>query len=226
MSLNRTHPITFVILLFVYVNGCLFINDISMRSVYQYISLIFLSILNLLFLSKLKWKNVLWFTLSLIPVLIATFISSYAFAATSNNKLQLAQNLTTRILSIAIISFIYSTHTPYPALINYLMQRKFLGVRIGYSLLAVFNSFTYLTSEFLRIRAVYKIRYHKKYLSPRIIIPLFISASRYAHRVSISLYSRGLNENKTFHNPIARIDLKNIIIWFINIAIVLIVMRF
>lgn len=95
-------------------------------------------------------------------------------------------------------------HLPQEQLILDLIQRKIIRVKIGYSFLAVFNAFAFMKQEFTRIQIAYKMRFRKKWLSPQILMPLLVAAARYAHHLSISMYTRGINQDRSYHQSIIK----------------------
>lgn len=199
------HPFNFIILQILGLAATFLCN-----SLHGYLLIITIMFINLVILvrSQLKVKVLFWFSLSLAPALIAMFISSYLFArhadlanlitVQDNTILMQSLTLTLRLFTLSLVSFAFMYHMPKEITIQNLMQYRLISVRIGFSLLAVFNAVDYLKSEFARIQIAYQMRYKKRYLSPKIILPLLIAAARYAHSLSISMHSRGLNPNRTY----------------------------
>lgn len=208
------HPLNFVILPIFFIIAIFSANNIS-----QYIIILVLSYLNLLLVTKaVKYRVLIIFILCLIPVLLAVFLSSYLFTnGSSGAKINMAYFLTMRYFLLALISFAYSIHTPFSLLFNYLIQRKILSVKIGYAILAAFNSFHFLAGEFRRIQVSYKMRHGKNCYSPIIFIALLTTAARYAHNLSISMYSRGIDKNKTFVVSASKIRFFDYILLGINL---------
>lgn len=208
MLKNKLHPFLFLIFALIGIAGIFNLNNSK-----GYLLTLLLMLCNLLLLNpNLKWKKLGLFSLILVPALAAMFISSYWFVPTSNISeinsanptqlhLQHSINLTLRLYSLALISFGFMLHMPKESVLLNLMQRKILSVKIGFSLLAVFNAFEYLANEFQRIQLAYKMRFNKRYLSPKILLPLLIAAARYAHNLSISMYNRGLNQERSYIQP-------------------------
>jgi hypothetical protein len=190
------------------------------NNVWQYLLILLIAYINLLLIiSTVKYRFIIIFILCLLPVLIAIYLSSYFF--TNGNflaKINIADFLTIRYFSLALISFTYSIHTPFAFVFNYLMQRKIFSIRIGYAILAAFNSFHFLAEEFRRIQIAYKMRYGKNCYSPIIFIALLTTAARYAHNLSISMYSRNINKHKTFVSVIPDIGYKVYILWVLNLV--------
>lgn len=203
------------------------------HSWHGYLCLILLSIINWYLLAyTIHWKKLIKFSLILLPALIAMFISSYYFAPADglntnnlNQSLQLNQSiiLTLRLFTLAFISFGYMLQMPKEQVILNLMQRKIVSVKIGFSLLAVFNAFNYLGQEFQRIQIAYQMRYQQRYLSPKIILPLLVAAARYAHNLSISMYNRGLNQQRSYYYPLVKLTNKDIVLVGVNVALLLVV---
>lgn len=137
-------------------------------------------------------KPVFIFSLFMIPSLLSFALSSVLFSEIDQKYFIL------RIFSLAIISFIYAIHTPYEDLMTNLMQRKLIPINIGFAIIAIGNAFKYLKQEFIMIQLTYQMRFGKRTYSPKIFIPLLIAAARYSHHLSISMYARGINKNRTF----------------------------
>ena len=208
MLKHKLHPFEFLLLPLLGLVGIF-----SLHSWQGYLLTLLLMALNLVILnSRLEWKKLVAFSLILLPALGAMFASSYWFAPAdglnvltghNNSHQQLIQsaNLTLRLYSLALISFGFMLHMPKESVLLNLMQRKILSVKIGFSLLAVFNAFEYLADEFQRIQLAYRMRFKKNYLSPKILLPLLVAAARYAHNLSLSMYNRGLNQGRSFQQP-------------------------
>ncbi len=109
-----------------------------------------------------------------------------------------AIHLTLRSFCMSIISLTYVTSIKYNKLVLSLMQNFKMHTNIGYSLLAAFNAFYHLKSEFYRIKLINKFRSGKNVNSIKMLFPLLVSAGRYSSQAGLSLASRGLNKDKTF----------------------------
>lgn len=210
----RTHPFNLIVLAILYT-----IAIVSADSYQDYVFVLIIAYINLTLLTKgIKYKALAIFTLSLIPILLATLLSSYLFAnVTSLYRLNLALLLSLRYFCLAIIPFSFTIHTSYPDVLNYLMQKKLIPVKIAYPVLAAFNSFYFLLEEFKRIQIANKMRYGKNLTSPRILLTLMEAASRYAHNLSISMHSRNLNGDKTFVTPYPKLTNRDYLLWGINL---------
>lgn len=205
---HKLHPLAFLILPLLGIASIF-----SLKASEGYLLTLFVMLLNLILLTThVEWKKLGLFSLILTPALSAMFISSYWFVPTENLininlinttqlRLQHSTALTLRLYSLALISFSFMLHMPKESVLLNLMQRKILSVKIGFSLLAVFNAFEYLADEFKRIQLAYKMRFRKNYLSPKILLPLLVAAARYAHNLSISMYNRGLNQERSYMQP-------------------------
>jgi energy-coupling factor transporter transmembrane protein EcfT len=212
------HPINFVVL------PTLFIIAIfSANNLWQYLIILVIAYLNLLLITRaLRYRILVIFILCFIPVLLAIFLSSYFF--TDGNvtaKINMANLLAIRYFSLGLISFAYSIHTPFTGVFNYLIERKMLSVKIGYAILAAFNSFHFLAQEFGRTQISYKMRYGKNCYSPVVLIALLTAAARYAHNLSISMYSRGVSKRKTFAFSTPKLRYHDYILWITNLVAIL-----
>lgn len=207
------HPLNY---LFIPILGIIAIFTES--SITQYVITDALLFCIILISAKIKLKPIIIFTIFLTPALLSYYLSSYIF-----NVVQYEINLLIiRLASLSLISFIYVIHMPHDRLINEIMQRKILPIAICFAILATFNAFIYLKDEYNKIQLAYKMRFGKRNISPRMILPLLVSAARYAHHLSISMYSRGLNDKRSFYHkktPFKLIDLLIPII-FIGLTII------
>ena len=120
-----------------------------------YILILAISTANLLLMTnKIQFKKLGWFCLSLIPVVLAMFLSTYWFAKSTAGmdivqfKLLLAGSLSLRLLVLSLVSFAFMLHARSDKIILYLIQRKILNVKVGYALLSAFNTFNYLGGSF------------------------------------------------------------------------------
>lgn len=214
------HPLLFVVIPILLL-GAVF----SMNHIWQYVVVITIAGCNLLLLVRtVRYHILIIFTLCLLPVIFAVFVSSYFFSHYSIiSKTDTALLLSIRYFSLAIISFAFTIHTPFAYVFKYLMQHKILPVKIGYALLAAFNSFYFLAEEFRRMQIAYKMRYSKNHISLLIFITLLTAAARYAHNLSISMYSRGINNYKTFVHKIPNLKLQDYILSSINLAAIIVI---
>jgi energy-coupling factor transporter transmembrane protein EcfT len=205
---HKLHPLNFVILPLLGIVAIFSTTDIVQYGIIFVIMLINFSVL----CKKPQLKILFLFNLSLIPALLALFISSYLFASNSefanyslsnheHSRLWLSATLSLRLYLLSLISVSFMLHLPQEQLILDLIQRKIVRVKIGYSFLAVFNAFAFMKQEFMRIQIAYKMRFRKKWLSPKILMPLLVAAARYAHHLSISMYTRGINQDRSYHQP-------------------------
>jgi energy-coupling factor transporter transmembrane protein EcfT len=200
----------------------------SANNIWQYLGILVIAYFNLLLLvGVLKYRVLIIFSLYMLPVLLAIFLSSYFYTISDAiAKINMAKLLSVRYFSLGLFSFAYSVHTPFSATFNYLIERKILPVKIGYALLAAFNSFHFLAQEFGRIQVSYKMRYGKNCYSPRILIALLTTAARYAHNLSISMYSRGINKHKTFVFKAPRLRYFDYILWITNLITMICIQLF
>ncbi len=205
---NKLHPLNFVILPLLGIVAIFSTTDIVQYGIIFVIMLVNFSVL----CKKPQLKILFLFNLSLIPALLALFVSSYLFASNSefanyslsnheHSRLWLSATLSLRLYLLSLISVSFMLHLPQEQLILDLIQRKIVRVKIGYSFLAVFNAFAFMKQEFMRIQIAYKMRFRKKWLSPKILMPLLVAAARYAHHLSISMYTRGINQDRSYHQP-------------------------
>ncbi len=195
---SKLHCLNFVLIPLIWLIS-IFINN----NCYSYLLILSASSISLILLcSQIHWRSLFWFSLGLLPALIAMFISSYLFIdpnkATHDSLILNSITLTIRLYSLSVISFAFIYHMPKDTLILSLAQRKILPVKLAFALLAVFNAFSYLKGEFKRILIAYQMRFQKSGFSPKLLLPLLVSAARYAHTLSISMYNRGLNQKRSY----------------------------
>jgi energy-coupling factor transporter transmembrane protein EcfT len=216
---KSTHPVNFVVLPLLFI-----ITIFSVNNIWQYLGILVIAYFNLLLLAgRLKYRMLIIFGLCMLPVLLAIFISSYFFTnGDTLTKINMAMLLTVRYFSLGLVSFAYSIHTPFSLMFNYLMERKILPVKIGYAMLAAFNSFHFLAQEFGRIQISYKMRYGRNSYSPVILISLLTTAARYAHNLSISMHSRGINKHKTFVFSSPKLRYLDYLLWISTVAAIIV----
>lgn len=171
--------------------------------------------LNVSMFRQIKFKLLFMLTLWLIPLSIAIVVTSYLFVKTSFDTL--AIRLFSRNVSITLTTVMISSAIDFEQLLLYLMQRKVLPVKLGYPLLAMMNSLSFLLDEFKRIKDTYLMRFGRKKYSIRILYPVLVSAARYAFDAGISLESRGLNQNKTYVRLVQSFKLSETVYLITNI---------
>ena len=186
----------------------------------EYLFCLLIAMINLLLLAReIHWKKLLLFCLCLIPAVGASYLTAHLF--TTSNDLETSQmnalNLCTRLFTIAMISFAFMIHMPKEKIMLELMQRKVLPVTIGFGLLSTLNAFSHFADEFRRIQIAYQMRYQRSFYSPKIILPLLVASARYAQNVSISMFNRGLNKNRTYTNEINKFNLLDYLILGLNL---------
>ncbi len=173
---------------------------------------------------KINYRAIFCFVLSLIPVVAATFSSSYLFAesdylaAHKLSKSILSLNLSLRMFTLATVSFAFMYHMPKEQTIIELTKRNILPVTLGFAMLAAFNASTYLKGEFTRIQIAYQMRFQRRYFSLKILLPLLIAAARYSHNVSISMHSRGLGQKRSYLHPRIPLHYGDYTLWLVNLV--------
>lgn len=220
MLSNKLHCLNYLIIPVFWL-----VVTVATKSIYGY-GLIFIAVMidALILIRKINWLHLAWFGILLIPALVAMFTSSYIFG---NEKAQagqpwlLSMSMSLRLFLLSITSFVFIYHMPKEKVIETLAQRRILPVKIAYSLLAVFNAFSYLGAEFQRIKLAYQMRFQKFTPSPLIIMPLLVAAARYAHSLSISMYTRGLNQERSYANRQPGFSGTDFSYWGINLLMVL-----
>lgn len=200
-----------------------------------------ISIINLRAVRKINTKYLGYLILIMLLPLLSLFITVLLYSkpvendfiintiigfSIKNSAYNNAIYLTTRALSISMISFIYLLSIHYDALVFSFMQVTKLPVAIGYSLMATFNAFFYMKDEFFRIQSAWRMRFGKKKFPLTLIFPILVSASRYAYHAGLSLECRGLNNEKTYveHHPWKIRDTLYLIINCCEIAAVYIIL--
>lgn len=184
------HPLNYLLIMMLGIIAIFTANSIT-----QYIVIDIMLFIMIIISSKLKLKPILIFTIFLIPILLSYYLSTYIFNVAKHEVILLI----VRLMSLSLISFVYVIHIPHYKLMNEIMQRKYLPISICFAILATFNAFTYLKDEYNKIQLAYKMRFGKINISPKLMLPLLVSAARYAHHLSISMHSRGLNEKRSFY---------------------------
>lgn len=169
--------------------------------------------LNLFAWRRVNLKHLLLMTAFLLIPLASVFITVLLYTKGASHSPQIASwlgfkiyqqafdtaiFLTARAFSLTMISFTFLLAIHSDALVFSLMQNLKLPVSIGYALLATFNAFIYMKEEFGRIRLAYRMRFQKQIFPLKLLIPILVSASRYAHYAGLSLESKGLHKAKTY----------------------------
>lgn len=209
------HPLNYLLILIL---GIVAIFTASSMAQYIVIDVLLLVIISIY--SKIKLKTIMIFTIFLIPALFSYYLSTYIFGVAKDEVFLLI----IRLASLSLISFIYVIHIPHEKLMNEIMQRKFLPIPISFAIIATFNAFIYLKNEYSKIQLAYKMRFGKISISPKLILPLMVSAARYAHHLSISMYSRGLNEKRSFYQIKTPYNLFDLMI-IISISLLLMIIH-
>lgn len=218
-TIKQLHPFNFAILALISLTGVFLCHTIS-----GYLMICSWSILILwLTQDSLKWKSMLIFMLTLVPAVTSFYISNRLFSTSINSYdgIDHGINLSVRLFSLALISYIYIIHMPREDFILNLLQRKLISVNIGFAMLAVFNSFAYLGDEFNKIQLAYQMRFGKRIYSPKIFIPLLVAAARYAHTLSISMYARGINNQRTYYTVAKEYRIQDTMIVILTIATII-----
>lgn len=171
--------------------------------------------LNISMFRRVKYKLLFVLTLWLIPLAIAIVITSYFFVKTTFDTSVI--RLFSRNVSLTLTTVMISSAIDFEQLLLYLMQRRVLPVKLGYPLLAMMNSLSFLLAEFKRIKDAYLMRFGSKKYSIRMLYPVLVSAARYAFVAGISLESRGLNQHKTYVRPVRSFKLSETIYLITNI---------
>lgn len=184
-----------------------------------YLALILLALVNLMVINRRPaWKKLIYFSLILIPTLATGYLTAVIFKSSANvNDLNMiGLNFSIRLYALAIVSFIFISNMPRQEIMLDLMQRRILPVTIGFGLLVSLNAFSNFAKEFKRIQLAYQMRFGRKLYSPRIALPLLITATRYAQSASISMFNRGLNQQRSYHRTLQPINYLDYALWLIN----------
>ncbi len=194
----------------------------ALYSSYQgYLFCLLIAMINLLILTReIHWKKLLLFCLCLSPAIGASYLTGHLF--TAGNDLEINQtnalNISIRLFTIAMISFAFMIHMPKEKIMLELMQRKILPVAIGFGLLSTLNAFSHFADEFRRIQIAYQMRYQRSFYSPKIILPLLVASARYAQNVSISMFNRGLNKNRSYVHKIDKFGAIDYLLLLLNVG--------
>jgi energy-coupling factor transporter transmembrane protein EcfT len=177
------------------------------------LAIAFLALINVLVLTKISLKYLFLFLILLILPLLSVFVTTLLYSKNEPNPeiihhfgaweitqtgWQNAIFLASRSFSLSFVSFIFILCIKPTEFVFSLMQNWNLSVVIGYPIMVTFIAFEKLQIEFQRIRLANYMRFHKKIPLISMLIPLLVSASRYAYQTGLSLESRGLHPNKTF----------------------------
>jgi energy-coupling factor transporter transmembrane protein EcfT len=232
------HDVVFLLLSFICVTNILIRDNIT---IYSLICL--LALCNIILFKQVKYKYIGWFLLTIIPGLLVMFVVAIIFSRHNTGEYVVidllhyqakiyrtnlidALSITLRVLSLSICSFIFILHIDIENLTICAMKNLHLPVKFGYAILVVRHAFKFLQQEALRISTVYKIRYCKRISLYRILLPVIISATRYANTCGISLETRGLNDEKTFITKCAHLQLKDIVVLVTNLILIILLNYF
>ncbi|MCK4957037.1 MAG: hypothetical protein KAS49_05330 [Candidatus Cloacimonetes bacterium] len=206
--MRKTNDLTFLFLAFLYLIPILF-SDNAILS----LSSLLLAIINISILRKINLKILILMIAFLLVPIVSVFITVLLYTKGANTTPVIASFcglkiyqaafdnaifLAARAFSLSVVSFVFLLVIKSDALVFSLMQNLKLPVAIGYSLMATFNAFFYMRDEFIRIRIAYKMRFQKKIFPLKLLIPILVSASRYAHFAGLTLESKGLHKEKTY----------------------------
>ncbi len=103
-----------------------------------------------------------------------------------------------RLWSISLFSFSSAKVLNVEELVLFLMQKKIISVRLGYSLLMGYNSIAGFKEEWKLISLNLKLRGIKSKNPFKKIFPLLVYAFRSSLRGAMALRARGLKESKVF----------------------------
>lgn len=204
----KINDLTFFLLAFLYLFAVLFSNNEVFNLV-----LLLVAFVNVIIFRKIRFDHLLFFILLLLIPIISVFFTTILYTKGAESSILITQilgisvysaalenaiYLSSRAFSLSTISFFFVLVIKFDVLIFSLMQNLKLPVPIGYSLLSAFNALEQMKNEFFRIRTTYLMRFQKKRFPLFLIIPLLVSASRYAYYAGLSLESRGLHNKKTY----------------------------
>jgi hypothetical protein len=211
----KFHPLTFFIL-----NMLFIIVIIATHSFFINISIILLVIMNVIFNKKTKIISILTIIITLIPIFLSYYVTSYIMSTRLNFNEIL--EISTRVMAITFASILFALQIDFEDLIHYFMRKFHLPVKLGYSLISAVNAIEMIFSEFKQLKLAYTIRYAKNVDYYKIIPNLFISTARFAYYNAISLSSRNLQQQKTYIRNLIEMRLIDYITITINCLIVLI----
>ena len=204
----KINDMTLLFLAFIYIVPVLISENILLN-----FSVLLLAFLNIIIFRKINFRHLGFLFLFLIIPSFSLFITVLIYAKGAENSaivgtilgfkirslaLTNALFLASRAFCLSMISFVFLLSIRYDALVFALMQNLKFPISVGYSLLATFNAFAHLKDEFFRIQLAYKMRFLKRIFPLKLLLPILVSASRFAFSVGLSMESRGLNKQKTF----------------------------
>jgi len=206
--MRKTNDLLFLLSAFIFLIPVLLSSNAALS-----LASLILSFINLLIWRRINIKHLLLLIAVLIIPLLSVFITVLLYTKGADTSpiisyflgfpiyklaLDTAILLTVRSFCLTVISFIFLLAINSDALVFSLMQNLKLPVSIGYALLSTFNAFIYMKEEFSRIRLAYRMRFQKQIFPLKLLIPILVSASRYAHYAGLSLESKGLHNKKTY----------------------------
>ncbi|QUY65648.1 energy-coupling factor transporter transmembrane protein EcfT [Helcococcus kunzii] len=168
---------------------------------------IFLTLIN----SKSKIKKILF---AMIPLLIATtaiFATGVLFPGDEvsgdilffffnkpihSSSIENGLRLSSRILAYGGIGFLFAYTTNSLELIMSLMQQFSLSPKFAYSILAAYNFFPIIKSEYNIVRGSAKIRgIHANPLSTKYLLPMVVHSIERSESLAMAMVSRGFDEH-------------------------------
>jgi energy-coupling factor transporter transmembrane protein EcfT len=192
--------------------------------------IVLLSFINIYIFTSLNKRNIkllLIIIVSLVPIAIATFLTTVIFTKQHldlNAAYLLGIQLVSRMYVLVISSAVMFSAINFEQLILYAMQRLHLPVMIGYALLSAINALKHFEVEAMRIRNAYLMRFASKRLSITMLYPLLVSAARYAFHQGVSMENRGLNANKTFVRQVQSWGTTDTLVIILNIITILFIL--
>lgn len=205
--------VNFFILLFIDVNSYL--------HCLKYLTLIVIAIINVLVLADIRIKNILALSFLLFPTILGFFLSTIFFN-NGNNILLNSTILSVRLFSISFISIIYMLHLNMIHTIYFFMIKLKLSPKYGYPIIVAINSIGFLKKEYLRIRAINKMRFYTNRISFSLIYTILVNSIRYSNAAASMMEARGINSNKTFIYNKMFFNYYDCVILILNIVIIVV----
>lgn len=154
---------------------------------------------------------------------MGVFITSYLFGDSGIGDYYNATILASKMFCISVLSMFCLSHLPYEKLVIDFMKRKVINVKIGYALLSASRSVSIIKHNLVKI--IYTAR-ARKITFFLIIIPLVMSVMRQSQDQAISLYSRGLCNNKNFQQIFIRFGMADYAMVFLQVLFLIFCLLF
>lgn len=170
--------------------------------------IVFVLCILLMLQSKVSLKKLILLMLPIILVAVGMFFTGYHFqvqegAPVNADSLNLTSNpiwngmtLSSRVLSYAVLGFLFVLTTNKIELIRSFQQQLHLPPIFAYGLLAAWNIFPNILEEYKKTRAAFRSRgVNTLAFSPILLKPMLVKAVLWSEALAVAMESKGFNSN-------------------------------